>query len=185
MDDQELVKNCQNNNLDSFADLYDKYIEKIYNFVYFRIQQKEVAEDLTSKIFLKALEGINGYSLKKGNFSSWLYRIAKNTIIDYYRVDKKELNIEDIWGLGEESEIAKDLDIASQINKVKNYLKELKPAQRDIIVMRLWDQLSYSEISDILGKSESSCKMMYSRSISKLRSEVVLSLLLLILTIKS
>ena len=163
-----------------FGQLYDQHVRKIYNYIYYRVHHKETAEDLTGTTFMKALENFQSFNPDKGNFSMWIYRIAKNTLIDHYRSLKTNLNIDDIWDVSSNTEIPKDIDTQMQLEKIQKYLRTLKPVQRDIIIMRLWDGLSYSEIADILGKTEASCKMTFSRAIAEIRGTETLALLLII-----
>jgi len=175
----EIIKKCQAGNLDDFTLLYDAYVKKIYNFIYYRTQHKETAEDLTSRAFMKALEKISSFENEKGSFSSWLYRIARNSVIDYYRTKKHDADISDIWDLASEENIERDLDTKEKLKKVDEYLKNLKSEQREIIIMRVWQELSYKEIAEIIGKSEASCKMTYARALAKLKQEMPLSVLFL------
>jgi len=181
--EQNIIKACQQGNLQDFGVLYDQYIKKIYNFIYFRTQHKETAEDLTSQTFLKALEKINRYSDKLGAFSSWLYQIARNTVIDYWRTLKKTKNIDDVWGLSDNYDVPKDLDTKIQLEKISESLRLLNVEQREIIIMRVWDGLAYREIAEITRKSEAALKMIFSRTINKLREQNALGLIILLLTI--
>jgi len=176
--EQKIIKRCQEKDLTEFGKLYDRYIKKIYDFVYYKTHHKETAEDLVSQIFVKALENINNYNINKGSFSSWLYRIARNRVIDHYRTKKNELDICDVWDLQAEETIERDIDTKQQLEKVQQYLKKLKAEQRDIILLRVWQGLSYQEIAEITEKSQASCKMMFCRTIAKLRQEMPLSLLI-------
>ena len=138
IDDRKIVKDCQKGNLNEFGKLYDKYIKKIYNFIYYKTHHKETAEDLTSQTFIKALDNIKTFSESKGSFASWLYRIARNNVIDYYR--KKErgtVNIYDFWGFSSKTDIGYDIDIKEKLSQVKDYLKKLSFEQREIIIMRI------------------------------------------------
>ncbi|PIR94808.1 RNA polymerase subunit sigma-24, partial [Candidatus Falkowbacteria bacterium CG10_big_fil_rev_8_21_14_0_10_37_6] len=155
--------------------------KKIYDFIYFKTHHKETAQDLTSIVFVKAMQKINTFD-NKSNFSAWLYRIARNTVIDHFRVLKKDKNIDDIWDLADNSDIAQDIDIKNKLAEVKKYLKNLKSDQRDIVIMRLWQNMSYAEIAQTLGKSEDSCKMSFSRTIKNLRGEFILAMLVLFIT---
>ncbi len=183
--EQGIIQSCQNGNLEDFSQLYDKYIKMIYNFVYFRTHHKETAEDLTSLAFTKTLEKINSFNYKKGTFSSWLYRIARNTVIDHYRTQKMETNIDDIWDLGSNDDLPRDIETKEKLKKVQEYLNKLQPEQRDLIIMRVWDGLSYKEISEITKKSEAGLKMMFSRAMTKLRKDQALALILLLLLFKT
>jgi RNA polymerase sigma-70 factor (ECF subfamily) len=179
--ERKAIENCQKGELESFSYLYDKYIEKIYKFIYYKTHHKETAEDLVSVSFHKALKSIKKYDFNQGSFSSWLYRIARNMIIDHYRTKKEYKNIEDAWDLSEEKNQEDDLDLKLKLEKAKEYLKNLKKEQREIIIMRLWDGLSYGEIAKITKKSEASLKMNFSRTIKKIRKEMPVELLIFLI----
>jgi len=181
----KLINKCQAGELEEFTQLYELYLKKIYGFVYFRTHHKETAEDLVSLIFMKALENINSYNFNKGTFSSWLYRIARNTVIDHYRTMKTASNIDDIWDLAGKNDIERDAVNRLQLEKIAEYLKQLEPLQRDIIIMRIWDGLSYKEIAEITKKSEASLKMVFLRAMDKLRKKQALALILLLLLLKT
>ena len=178
----EAINNCQQGKLREFSVLYDKYVNKIYNYLYYRTHHKETAEDLTSQSFLKALDNINKFKPSKGVFSAWLYRIARNTLYDHYRTNKINIDIDNVWGLSSQGEdIERDIDSQRTLSQVAEYLKHLTKDQRDIIIMRVWDELSYKEIATILNKSEASCKMAFSRAIAKLRQDMPLTLFIFFL----
>lgn len=182
INDRKIVESCQKGGLDEFGKLYDKYVKKIYDFIYYKSYHKETAEDLTSQTFIKALDNIKTFRSDKGSFASWLYRIARNNVIDYYR--KKErgnVDIYDFWGLASEENIAYDIDVKEKLGQVESYLKKLNGEQREIVIMKIWNGLSYKEISGVIGKSEASCKMTFSRTMAKLRKEIPLALFFLLL----
>lgn len=174
MEDKEIIKRCQKGDLKQFGLLYDKYAKKIYDFVYFKTFHKETAEDIVSNVFLKGLENIKNFDAAKGTFSAWLYAIARNTVIDHYRAKKTHVNIEDVWDLGESEDFAGAIDNKDTLFKVKKYLEKLEPAQREIVIMRVWQEMSYEEIAEALGKSVESCRMSFSRTMAKLRAEMPL-----------
>ncbi|MFA6534226.1 MAG: RNA polymerase sigma factor [Patescibacteria group bacterium] len=187
MDLQEnsAIQSCQAGETAAFGLLYDRYLRKIYNFIYYKTHHKETAEDLTSKTFIKALGSIGRFEFKKGTFSAWLYQIARYTVIDHYRAQKYDINIDDVWDLGEETTIPQDLDTANQLREVKKLLQKLPSAERDIIILRVWNELSYQEIASLIGKSEANCRLIFSRAIRKIRQTgAPLGLLLLFLSLR-
>lgn len=178
MQDADLIKQCKKGDTKQFGVLYDKYIKKIYDFVYYKTSHQETAEDLVSLVFLKALKNIDTFYETKGTFQAWLFQIARNTVIDHYRTAKNDLDIEDVWDLTKDNNFEQEFDDKTKIKEISQYLKGLKPRQREIIIMRVWQEMSYQEIAEILNKSEASCKMMYSRAIHKLRQDVPAAVLL-------
>jgi len=156
-----------------FIEIYDQYLDKIYNFVYYKTFHKETAEDLTSDIFLKALKKLETFDSSKGSLSAWLYQIARNTVIDFYRKKKPDLNIEEIWDLSDETDIESDFDAAQKIKDARKYLDRLDKTQKEIVILRIWEELPYKEIAEITGKSEAACKMAFIRAIESLKKEAV------------
>ncbi|MDP2647966.1 MAG: RNA polymerase sigma factor [Candidatus Yanofskybacteria bacterium] len=177
MDDRALVEQCQKGELEKFSVLYDRHVAALYVFIYSKTHHKETAEDLTSQSFLKALGHINTFDASRGAFRSWIYQIARNTVIDYYRTHRSESDVADAWDIPADGDMARDIDVKTQLTKVQQYLQGLNQEQRDIVVLRLWHDLSYREIADIMGKSEASCKMSFSRTVRKLKKDIVLVLL--------
>ena len=164
----ELVAKAQAGDRDAFGVLYGIYIKKIYDFVYFRTASKEAAEDLVSDIFIKVLERIGKFDPAKGSFSSWLYRVARNHMIDSHRTKRSAISLEgvDPSDEGLQSEGVEDVVLFRQAAKL---LEGLKADQREVVVMRVWDELSYSEIAAITGKSQAAAKMSFKRAIENLR----------------
>lgn len=187
MDPKELaaIEACQSGRLDRFGDLYDAYAEKIYRFVYFKTFHKETAEDLTSDIFIKALERIGQYDASKGVFSAWLYRVARNTVIDHYRTSHPAESIEDGWDFISLTDVEREAHASLQLEKVSEAMKGLKSEQREILTMRLWDGLSHAEIASILDLSESNVKQIFSRTVRSLKKQfgehMILTLILIAL----
>lgn len=173
-EENKLIKNCQSGQLECFTEIYRYYFDAIYRFIYYRTLHRETAEDLTSQTFFKALDNIGKYHANKGSFSSWIYQIARNSVIDHYRTHKTETDIDTVFDLHTDDDIEKDLTNKQRVEQVTSLLNRLKPEQKEIVVMRLWDQLSYKEISEITGRSIAGCKMTFSRTVLKLRDELTL-----------
>lgn len=155
-----------------FEEVYERYAEKIYTFIYYKTYHKESAEDLTGTTFMKALDKWDSYRPGKGKVSSWLYAIARNCVIDHFRKQKKTMDIQDIWDLAGEEDVLLDAHNREQMKAVYEVMKTLPIEQRDILIMRIWQDISYKEIARILGKSEGACKMTFSRTISRLKKDL-------------
>jgi RNA polymerase sigma-70 factor, ECF subfamily len=181
LSDLELVLKHKNGQTGIFAELYDRYVDKIYQFVYYKTNHRETAEDLVSLVFIKAVKNFDNFNIDGGSFQAWLYKIARNTVIDHYRSYRQELSIDDIWDLPSPSQTDIDLEAKLKVEKIEKYLKELKTEHREILIMKIWQGLTYQEISEILGKSEASCKMALSRSLKQLREKMPLDLLIFLL----
>lgn len=179
--DSDLALSCKQGNLQDFDQLYVRHLKGVYGFVFYRVMDKATAEDLTSQTFIKALEHIGSYDAKKGAFSTWLYRIARNTVHDHFRTHREHTNIEDVWDLP--SDDHPFLDTANRMDRdhIRSVLQSLPHDTRELITLRLWDGLSYKEIAELTGKTEASCKMAFSRAVSDLRSHMTLAAFILLL----
>ncbi len=172
MDSSELrsIADCRAGRLAAFDPLYTLHVDAVYRFLSRRTSSKEAAEDLTSITFMKALESIRSFDPAKGELRAWLYRIARNALIDHYRDPR-----EHAMGIEEAEEIAGDedsaLDAARQMDAraVRKALASLKPLQREVVLLRVWERLPYKEIARITGKTEGNCKLLFFRALAQLR----------------
>ncbi len=178
----QIIAQIQRGNTDQFVLLYDSYVEKIYKFIFFRTLHRELAEDITSQAFIRALEKISTFSPDKGTFQAWLYQIARNIMIDEYRKQKPTDNIDEHEHLPSSENVEANVDKGMNIAKLKQLLRQLPEDAQELVTMRMWNELSYSEISQITGKTEGSLKMQFSRIIDKLQASAHLLILLLLLT---
>lgn len=178
--EKQLILLCQSGQLDNFTVLYEKYVKKIYDFIYYKTNHQANAEDLTSTVFLKALRGIKKFDVEQGYFSAWLYKIAKNAVADYYRWRHETSSLEEVWDLRGDEDIQASVERLDKLEQIKKAINNLDPQQKEIIVLRVWQELSYQEISEITGKSVDNCKVIFSRSL-KLLNNMVITILLTIL----
>ena len=166
----------------AFGELYEKFVDKIYNYLYYRTLHRETAEDLTSRTFMKALEKLNTYSESRGTFSAWIYRIAGNLLIDHFRKSGRIETTSAVWDLPSEGK-AFEIDVHNRLywEKLKPVLDSLPAEKREIIIMRIWDNLSFVEIAEITGKSVGSVKMGFARTLQALKESTPISLLTLLI----
>lgn len=164
-----------------FDALYTANVDSIYRYLYRRTLNRMTAEDLTSTTFLKALEKIDRFDPSKGTFGGWAMTIAKNVLTDHFRALRPATDIDDVWDLRSDDDVVRDLDDKEAHRELREALSKLPKDKREIVLLRVWEDLSYAEIAALTGKSEGNCKVIFSRAMKDLRSLVPLSTLLLIL----
>jgi RNA polymerase sigma-70 factor (ECF subfamily) len=153
---------------DEFITAFDNYHECIYRFVYYRLNQnKQVAEDLTQEIFLKAWEKRKKFNPAKSSLKTWLYTIARNSVIDIYRKQKMEIGIEDINSDLVFSEETNENDNLMSFLKIK--LKLLKENEQEVIILHYIEGLEIKEVALIIGKNYQATKVAISRALNKLK----------------
>ena len=177
-DDASLVAAYQSGSNAAFEELYARYFRDIYRFVYARTHHRETAEDIVSQTFLKALQGIQSFDSAKGSFAGWIYRIARNLVIDHYRSLRPDQSIEDAWDLQDDTDIPMDAHARLRIQSIRAALQKLKPDQRETVLLRVWHGRTFAEIAEILGSTEAACKMAYKRAVESVRNVLLLSLIL-------
>ncbi len=171
---EALVLEIQEGNHDSFAKLYDIFIDPIYRYVYYRVKSED-AEDIVETVFLKVWENIARYKQnKKSHFSSWVFRIAHNLVVDHYRgvkdVDTEEL-LYDVPDTRREHNPIKTTERTFQEEALKKALNKLKRAYKDVLVYKFINDFSNAEIAEILKKSEGSIRILQFRALKALKGE--------------
>jgi RNA polymerase sigma-70 factor (ECF subfamily) len=170
--DKKLIKDAIMGEAEAFGLLYDRYQPQIYRFIYLKVSHREEAEDLTHQVFLKSWENIAEYESSNFPFSSWLYRIARNQTIDYYRTKKSHLSLEKEGGLeieNDERPLAELSDDLMDLEKIRKAIGYLSDDQQNVIILRFIEDLSPKETADIMGKTEGSVKLLQHRAIKKLK----------------
>lgn len=166
--EQSVILQAKQGSEQAFGQLYDLYFDKIFKFIYFRVNHKEIAEDLTEEVFIKAWTNIR--TVKEESFGGWLYQIAKNKVIDHYRQKKAVVDIEDIQNILESDQnLSDDANTAVERIIMMNCLKQLTPEQQIIIKLKFLEDMENSEISELISKSEGSIRVIQHRAILKLQ----------------
>lgn len=155
------------------AELYDELAGKIFGFCFIRVGTRETAEDLTQEIFLKLLDKIESFEEQKGSFVAWLWRLARNTVIDHYRT-KTAPTFSDIGDeAAEEASVSEPhahLDDKMEYERLKSLLSSFSEDEKNIFELRFVSELSYGEISEMLGKSEVALRVMATRLKQKIKN---------------
>ena len=172
--EENLVKEAKRGDSEAFGQLYDHYLPKIYRFVLIKVTYKEHAEDITQQTFLKAWKSIKRYQDKGHPFGSWLYRIARNSVIDHYRKGKEEAAIEDIPEdiLGVDNSLSQNLDDKFEWEKILRSIKDLNDVEHDVLIMRFVEDMQHSEVASVVDKSENAVKVIQHRAIKKLEEKL-------------
>lgn len=178
--ERDSIDACRAGNLQAFGTLYERHVDAVYAFLYRRTQIRATAEDLTSITFMKALESIRSFDPARGELLAWLYRIARNTLIDHYRKAGEHLaSLEHAEHVPAEDTVTRAAEQSIDAAAIRTALAHLKPIQREVVLLRLWEGLSYKEIAAITGKSEGNCKLMFFRAMAQLRTALIVLFLLL------
>lgn len=159
---------------EAFGLLYERYHTRIYNYVYYRTGNVGDAEDLTARIFMRAMRHIENYEDKGVPFSAWLYRIAHNLVANFHRDRSRRriIALDDItqWQVGDA-----DPEFAAQLTEDKEALLQAihrLPADRqELLILKFVERLPNAEIGDIMGRSEGAIKSLYHRTLLALREE--------------
>lgn len=172
--EKQLVKKIQSGDKDAFGTLYLTYLDRIYRYIFFRVNQNTfIAEDLTEMVFVKALEHIKTFSLKKGTIQSWLYRIAHNTVLDHYKTYKTSATVkEETFAVEEIDALENELDTKQQVEKVLTAMKKLTEEQREVITLRFVEGLSHKQISFIVNKQEDAIRAIQYRGLQTLKKKL-------------
>ena len=168
-----LVIRSQKGDVDAFSLLYNELLDPIFRFCFFKVHSRELAEDLTSEVFLNVWKKLDSYSKTDSlQFSSWVFRIAHNKIIDHFRKNKEQT-----LELKEELEIP-DASFQDAREKIENdflrkelsfYLAKIPKQQSEALILKYFSELDNSEISEIMNKSETAVRILQSRGIKTIR----------------
>jgi len=167
----EIVKAAKQGDERAFSRLYEYYISPIFRFIYFRVKDYTEAEDLTQIVFLRAWDALPNYLQKKTPFSSWLYTIAKNAIIDYWR-KKKDWQISDLTQetIKDDKRPVDDLiEEEEDFRTLRDAIGLLTEDQQEVIILKFIEGLSNKEIAKIIGKKEEAIRQLQSRAIKALK----------------
>lgn len=177
--DEQLVVLVREGNAEHFSELYNRYIDKIYRFIYVSLRHKENSEDITSKVFMRSFEKIKTYQSKSGPFGAWIYGIARNALIDHYRSSGRENVTDSLPELPHDARIEKDIDISNSMKKLDAIMSQFDDDVKQILTLRLWEEMSFADIAQLLNKSEGAIKMSFYRSVTKLKDQLTIALMVL------
>jgi RNA polymerase sigma-70 factor (ECF subfamily) len=167
--EESLVLRAQRHDQEAFAQLYEEYFDKIYRYVTLKIGDEMEAEDVTQQVFLNTLRSISSFKQKGKPFSSWLFRIAHNQVVDHLR-KKKRANVPLDESLPSSNDNPQQLtELKLDIERLLSATRRLTEAQREVISLRFTSELPIAEVARVMGKSEGAVKALQHSAIIALR----------------
>lgn len=174
LDEKQLIQRAKEDK-EAFGLLYSRYVDKIYSYVYYRTGNNQDAEDLTSRVFFRAIQHIENYEDKGVPFSAWLYRIAHNLLANWYRDQSKRqmLSLDSIakWHVEDSPELATEL--IEDREALLEAIRRLPSDRQELLILKYVERLPNADIGDIMGRSEGAIKSLYHRTLLSLRDELM------------
>ena len=163
-----LVDEAAEGSFEAFGDLYRLYVNQIYQYVAYQVRNNMVAEDITADVFTRVLEHIDSCKGKGATFTAWLYRIAHNRVIDYFRSDRRHLPLESdgVYDLGD---IKQDPFKHLERRELYGAIMELPASHRQVIILKFIVGLDNREIGYVVRKSEGAVRIIQMRALASLR----------------
>ncbi|MEU4541939.1 sigma-70 family RNA polymerase sigma factor [Nonomuraea dietziae] len=167
-----LVLRAKAGDSDAFGTLYDRYLDLVYRYIYFRVGSHPLAEDLTSETFLRALRRIGDFTWQGRDFGAWLVTIARNLVADHFKSGRYRLEVSTAEVLDvplEGAHIPENAVVTAIINdRVLRAVRDLNPEQQECVVLRFLHGLSLAETALIMGKKSGAIKALQFRAIRSL-----------------
>ena len=173
--EEDVLTRASQGDRDAFGLLYERYIDRIFNYVYYRTGNLHDAEDLTARVFQRAMNHIKNYTDRGVPFSAWLYRIAHNLVANWHRdrSRRQEIPIHDVPVLpskGDHPE--KNLVRSQEQDALLRYIRRLPAERQNLLILKFVENLSNAEIGAIMGRSEGAVKSLYHRTLLALRDQL-------------
>lgn len=165
-----LVQRAISGDSEAFATLYTAYVDRVYRFIFFRVGEARLAEDLTSQSFLKAWEHLGRYQIRGLPFGAWLFRIARNTVIDHYRVSKETVSLEASLAAQPDplGKVDENVEGHLEVEQLRIALRRLTEDQQQVLTLKFIEGLSTKEISQVTGKREGAIRALQMRGLQAL-----------------
>jgi RNA polymerase sigma-70 factor (ECF subfamily) len=173
--EEDVLTRASQGDRDAFGLLYGRYIDRIFNYVYYRTGNLHDAEDLTARVFQRAMNHIQNYTDRGVPFSAWLYRIAHNLVANWHRdrSRRQEIPINDVPSLpskGDHPE--RNLVHSQEQDALLRLIRRLPPERQSLLILKFVEDMSNAEIGAIMGRSEGAVKSLYHRTLLALRDQL-------------
>jgi len=170
LNEPDLVRRVQAGEREAFAVLYDKYFNKIYRYTVLKLGDRLEAEDMTQQVFVKALKSISSFKWRDVPFSAWLYRIAHNQVVDYFRKKARHATtpLDDVIIVSNE-DTQRSVELKLRIEEVGVAMQQLTPAQQEVISLRFAGEMHIAEVAEAMSRSQGAVKALQHSAILALR----------------
>jgi len=173
--DEDALTRAAEGDSEAFGVLYDRYVARIYNYIYYRTGNQHDAEDLTSRVFTRAMRHISNYQDRGVPFSAWLYRIAHNLVANWHRDNsrRQEVALDDTYRTGSDGELPESVLMRTEEeDTLLSIIHHLPEDRQQLLILKFVEHLSNAEIGRIMGRTEGAIKSLYHRTLLSLRDEI-------------
>ncbi|MDX2162896.1 MAG: sigma-70 family RNA polymerase sigma factor [bacterium] len=175
LEDVELVEMAKGGSKEAFGELYERYIDKIYSYIYYRTGNHHEAEDLASRVFFRAMAHIETYTERGVPFQAWLYRIAHNLIANWHRDRgrRKIIALDEFLATSLKSEAPdRQAEENEEREALLDAIRRLPEERQQLLTLKFVDHLSNAEIGAMMNRTEGAIKSLYHRTLIALRDEL-------------
>lgn len=176
INDNEVLSRASQGDSEAFGVLYEKYVGRIFNYIYYRTGNIYDAEDLTERVFLRALRHIARYNNRGLPFSAWLYRIAHNLVANWHRDNsrRREIPLDDgLLRPNHNNHPELELLEAEEHDRLLRVIRFLPPERQHLLILKFVEHLSNAEIGLVMGRTEGAVKSLYHRTLLVIRDELI------------
>lgn len=167
----QLINRASQGDAEAFGDLYERHMDDIYHYAFYRVGNHQDAEDLTELTFLKAWENMAGYRVSKAPFEAWLYRIAHNAVIDFHRTRKQTVPLSGSPSIPDGNpSLETQFVSAERSEQVAKAISQLQPAHQHVLILRLVKGLSAKEAGEILKMKPGAVRVLQYRALKALQA---------------
>ncbi|HID54109.1 MAG TPA: sigma-70 family RNA polymerase sigma factor [Anaerolineae bacterium] len=170
VDEPDLIGRAIDGDTEAFGELYMRHLNAVYRYIYFRVNDVQDAEDLTEQVFLKVWEALPGYKQMGKPLRSWIYRIAHNSVMDFYRrkQQSEKITAEALAWENESVNVLDEIIEVEEAHLLARAINELPDEQQELVILRFIEGLNHEQVADILQKSNGACRTIQYRALAKL-----------------